>query len=58
MRFYNTFGTPSKYVYCKREVLEVILVEIPGGVKGEYLFKAVPLDETLPGVSKVRDIFD
>ena len=34
--FHNVLGAPSKDVYYKREVVEVILVETPGGIKDEY----------------------
>ena len=30
---------PSKYMYCRREVVKVILVETLGEIKGEYVFK-------------------
>ena len=57
MLFHNRFDAPSKDIYCKREVVEVILVETLGKVKGEYLFKVVPPGKPLPGGSKVRGNF-
>ena len=39
---HKRFGAPSDEGYCKSEVFEVILVETPGGMKGEYLFKMIP----------------
>ena len=54
MPFHNGCDAPSKNKYCKRGVVEVILVETPGGMKDEYLFR-VPLSyKPLPGGSKVR----
>jgi len=41
-------------MYCKRLEVEDILVETPGGIKGEYLFRMTPSGEPLPGGSKVR----
>ena len=29
----NEFGAPSEDVYCKKEVVEVVLVETPSGTK-------------------------
>ena len=55
---HNRFCAPSEDVYCKREVVEMILVETPGGMKGEYLFKVAPSGKHLPGGSKVKEIFD
>ena len=42
MPSHNGFSTPSECVHYKREVVEMILVETPGGMKGEYLFKMIP----------------
>ena len=53
----NGFRTPSTNVYCKREVVEVILVKLPGGEKGEYLFKVVPSSNPLPDGYKVSRNF-
>ena len=58
MPFHNGFSTPFQCVYYKREVVEMILVETPGGMKGEYLFKVAPSGKHLPGGSKVKEIFD
>ena len=44
-------------MYCTTEVLEDLLVETPGGIKGEYLFRVAPLDKPLPGGSKKRGKF-
>jgi len=54
---YNGIGVQSKDVYRKREALEVILIKTQGEIKGEYLFKVVPLGRPLLGRSKVRGIF-
>ena len=35
----------------------MLLVETPGGIKGEYLFKVAPLGKPLPGGSKKRGKF-
>ena len=52
--FHNRFGLPSEDMYCKKEVVEVILVEIPGVIKDEYLFRLVQSVKPLPSGSKVR----
>lgn len=35
--FYNGFGTPSAELYCKIEVVDVILVETLGRIEDKYL---------------------
>ena len=55
MSFHKRFGAPSEDVYCKREVVEMILVETLGGIKDEYLFRVVPSGKSLPDRSKVRE---
>ena len=52
--FRNGFGAPSEDVYCKREAVDVIFVETPGGIKDEYLFRVEPVGKPLPGGSKIR----
>ena len=37
--------------------MEVILIENPGGIEGEYLFNMVPSGKPLPNGSKVRGNF-
>ena len=55
--FYNGFGVSSEDVYYKREVVEVILVEISGGIKDEYLFRVASSGKLLPGGYKVSENF-
>ena len=54
---HNGFGVPSEYVYFKREVVGVVLVETPGGIKDKYIFRVVSSGKPLPGGSKVRGNF-
>ena len=44
-------------MYCRREVVEMILVEMPGKIKGEYVFKVAQSDKPLPGGFKVSEKF-
>ena len=52
--FHNEFSVPSGEVYCKRKVIEVILIDTSGRMKGGYLFKVERLGKPSPGGSKVR----
>ena len=55
--FHNGFGPPSKEMYCKREVVEMILIATPSGLKGEHLFKVTPSGNPLSSESKGRENF-
>ena len=54
----NALGLSSAENYCKREVAEVTLVETPGGIEDEYLFKITPSSNPLPVGFKVNEISD
>ena len=48
-RIYRT----ARKKYCKKKIVEVILIETSGGIKGEDLFKVVLLGKPLLSTKKM-----